>query len=53
MDFDNMDLYNYYIRKTDGKLLTYHSSKETIVFSTKLEAIQNCEAGEIVIKRSK
>lgn len=53
MNFDNMDMYDYLIRKTDGSLLTYHNSKETIIFSTKLEAIQNCEAGEIVIKRTK
>ena len=53
MNFDNMDLYNYYIRKADGDLLTYHGTKETIVFSTKLEAIQNLEANEIIIKRSK
>ena len=53
MDFDNMDLYNYYIRKKDGKLLTYQGTKETIIFSTKLEAIQNLEAGEIVLKRTK
>mgnify|MGYP001217821335 CR=1 FL=1 len=53
MNFDNMGLYDYYIRKKDGNLLTYHGTKETIIFSTKLEAIQNLEAGEIVIKRTK
>ena len=53
MNFDNMDMYDYLIRKSDGSLLTYTTSKETIIFSTKLEAIQNCEAGEIVIKRTK
>ena len=53
MNFDNLDLYDYLIRKKDGSLLTYHGTKETIIFSTKLEAIQNPEAGEIVIKRTK
>ena len=53
MNFDDLDLYDYYIRKKDGNILTYHGTKENIVFSTKLEAIQNLEAGEIVIKRTK
>lgn len=51
MNLDNLDLYNYYIRKKDGNLLTYHGTNETIKFSTKKEAEDNLQKNEIIIKR--
>ncbi len=53
MNFDNMDLYNYIIITKEGKPLQYNNTTETIIFSTKLEAIQNAESGERVVKQTK